>query len=237
MALEAFEPDALELRIASTTHLPACPFCSHNAIMASSVNRDPIFGKEPVFQTRIACTNHNCNASVVANERTREEAQQHAIAQWTRRAPTQQPSGESSLKNPMVRFPTEEDIRAWEEARKRQPSGETASAGVIAAALAVIEADRAHVLTDDHVDALDIAIKIQRGTLKLPQPSGKVTGGDKRDAERYRALRDPGPAVDGLVFASVYSHPEGCIPSQRLVRGKELDRLADAARAQGGEQS
>ncbi|WP_157638829.1 hypothetical protein [Burkholderia ubonensis] len=39
-------------------------------------------------------------------------------------APTQQPSGEPSLKNPMVRFPAEEDIREWEEARKRQPSGE-----------------------------------------------------------------------------------------------------------------
>ncbi|WP_143137606.1 hypothetical protein [Burkholderia ubonensis] len=39
-------------------------------------------------------------------------------------APTQQPSGGPSLKNPMVRFPTEEDIREWEGARKRQPSGE-----------------------------------------------------------------------------------------------------------------
>ncbi|KVP59307.1 hypothetical protein WJ91_12585 [Burkholderia ubonensis] len=39
-------------------------------------------------------------------------------------ASTQQPSGDPSLKNPMVRFPTEEDIREWEEARKRQPSGE-----------------------------------------------------------------------------------------------------------------
>ncbi|OJA71089.1 hypothetical protein BGV72_31550 [Burkholderia ubonensis] len=32
-------------------------------------------------------------------------------------APTQQPSGDPSLKNPMVRFPTEEDIREWEEAK------------------------------------------------------------------------------------------------------------------------
>ncbi|WP_198386207.1 hypothetical protein [Burkholderia ubonensis] len=89
-------------------------------------------------------------------------------------APTQQPSDEPSLKNPMVRFPTEEDIREWEEAHKRQPSGEPASAGVIAAALAVIEADRAHVLTDDHVDALANAIKIQRGTLKLPEARAKL---------------------------------------------------------------
>ncbi|WP_157653244.1 hypothetical protein [Burkholderia ubonensis] len=39
-------------------------------------------------------------------------------------APTQQPSEGHPLKNPMVRFPTEGDIRKWEVARKRQPSGE-----------------------------------------------------------------------------------------------------------------
>ncbi|MBP0714835.1 helix-turn-helix domain-containing protein [Burkholderia sola] len=50
-----------------------------------------------------------------------------------------------------------------------------ASAGVIAAAIAVIECDRAHVLTDEHIDALDNAIKIQRGELKLPEPRVEVT--------------------------------------------------------------
>ncbi|KVO82436.1 hypothetical protein WL21_08940 [Burkholderia ubonensis] len=122
-------------------------------------------------------------------------------------APAQQPSDEPSLKNPMVRFPTEEDIREWEEAHKRQPSGEPASAGVIAAALAVIEADRAHVLTDDHIDALENAIKIQRGTLKLPEARAKLpcfpvvlrkmwSGGevqhwiDENVAPRAAALRD-----------------------------------------------
>ncbi|WP_198350327.1 hypothetical protein [Burkholderia ubonensis] len=122
-------------------------------------------------------------------------------------APTQQLSGEPSLNNPMVRFPTEEDIREWEEARKRQPCGEPASAGVTAAALAVIEADRAHVLTDDHVDALANAIKIQRGTLKLPEARAKLprfplvlrktwSGGevqhwiDENVAPRAAALRD-----------------------------------------------
>ncbi|HDR8949597.1 TPA: hypothetical protein QDA71_006719, partial [Burkholderia vietnamiensis] len=45
-----------------------------------------------------------------------------------------------------------------------------ASAGVIAAALAVIEADRAQTLTTEHIDALDNAIKIQRGELNLPEP-------------------------------------------------------------------
>ncbi|WAG21027.1 hypothetical protein DX980_18330 [Burkholderia gladioli] len=48
------------------------------------------------------------------------------------------------------------------------PVAEPASQGVIAAALAVIECDRAQVLTDAHIDALDNAIKIQRGEAELP---------------------------------------------------------------------
>ncbi|WP_260426377.1 hypothetical protein [Burkholderia cepacia] len=50
-----------------------------------------------------------------------------------------------------------------------------ASPGVIAAALAVIEADRSQTLTNELVDALDIAIKIQRGMFKLPEPHAEVT--------------------------------------------------------------
>ncbi|MBR8030832.1 hypothetical protein [Burkholderia vietnamiensis] len=61
-----------------------------------------------------------------------------------------------------------------------------ASPGVIAAALAVIEADRSQTLTNEHVDALDIAIKIQRGMFKLPEPRAEVTDDDKADAARWR---------------------------------------------------
>ncbi|MPV55908.1 hypothetical protein CFB46_11895 [Burkholderia sp. HI2761] len=50
-----------------------------------------------------------------------------------------------------------------------------ASAGVIAAARAVIEADRAQTLTTEHVNALDHAIKIQHGELTLPEPRAEVT--------------------------------------------------------------
>ncbi|MCA8120485.1 hypothetical protein LGN07_17320 [Burkholderia cepacia] len=53
-----------------------------------------------------------------------------------------------------------------------------ASAGVIAAARAVIEADRAQTLMTDHVDALDNAIKIQHGDLTLPDPRAEVTHSD-----------------------------------------------------------
>ena len=49
-----------------------------------------------------------------------------------------------------------------------------ASAGVIAAARAVIEADRAQTLTTEHVNALDNAIKIQRDELTLPEPRAEV---------------------------------------------------------------
>ncbi|MEB2504597.1 hypothetical protein SB394_11810 [Burkholderia sp. BCCIQ04A] len=67
-----------------------------------------------------------------------------------------------------------------------------ASAGVIAAARAVIEADRAQTLTTEHVNALDNAIKIQHGELSLPEPRAGVTlfaDNDERD-EFVRACQD-----------------------------------------------
>ncbi|AOK61955.1 hypothetical protein WM29_22750 [Burkholderia ubonensis] len=54
-----------------------------------------------------------------------------------------------------------------------KPRGE-ASPGVIAAALSLIEADRAQALTNEYVDALDNAIRIQRGELKLPEGRTKL---------------------------------------------------------------
>ncbi|WP_198389683.1 Lar family restriction alleviation protein [Burkholderia ubonensis] len=200
-----------------SSKLPACPFCG---FVHCTVSRGSISKWSFVYCPGCLAEGPACN--------TEDEA----IAAWTRRAPTQQPSGAPSLKNPMVRFPTKEDIREWEEAQAkhpdadgwlqsggllyrltderhpqnrdeinvtmangsrddapraaraseilaliagtRHPSGEPASAGVIAAALAVIEADRAHVLTDGHIDALENAIRIQRGELKLPEARAKL---------------------------------------------------------------
>ncbi|KVT03375.1 hypothetical protein WT24_27075 [Burkholderia sp. MSMB1078WGS] len=97
-------------------------------------------------------------------------------------------------------------------ASTQQPSSEPASAGVIAAALALIEADRAQTLTTDHIDALDNAIKIQRSTLKLPPPSGEVT--DEAIA-----------AVDEVLKGNA------------VFFGREkLRRIVEAAGAQGGRQ-
>ncbi len=49
---------------------------------------------------------------------------------------------------------------------------EDASEGVLVAAEALIAADRAQALTDDYINALDCAIKIQRGVFEVPTPIG-----------------------------------------------------------------
>jgi hypothetical protein len=61
---------------------------------------------------------------------------------------------------------------------------------------------------------------------------------DKRDADRYRALRNFGkdgvkmkPPVEH-VHAMIYSHMAGAIPASRVATGDELDRAIDAALAQ-----
>ncbi len=50
--------------------------------------------------------------------------------------------------------------------------GEDASEGVLVAAETLIAADRAQTLTDDHINALECAIKIQRGEVEIPTPIG-----------------------------------------------------------------
>jgi hypothetical protein len=60
-------------------------------------------------------------------------------------------------------------VEALRSILNNQPGeSEPAGAGVIAAAEAVIQADRDQALTNDHINALDNAIAIQRGTVKLP---------------------------------------------------------------------
>ncbi len=60
------------------------------------------------------------------------------------------------------------DKKVFEATYERSRDSE-ASNGVIAAAEALITADRAQVLTQEYIDALDNAIKIQRGELKIPK--------------------------------------------------------------------
>nr|WP_254213957.1 hypothetical protein [Burkholderia multivorans] len=66
----------------------------------------------------------------------------------------------------------------------------------------------------------------------------EAAAADKRDAERYRAMRDFGkdgvkmkPPVEH-VHAMIYSHMVGAIPASRVATGDELDRAIDAALAQ-----
>ncbi|MBU9635470.1 hypothetical protein C6Q15_28215 [Burkholderia multivorans] len=66
----------------------------------------------------------------------------------------------------------------------------------------------------------------------------EAAAADKRDAERYRALREFGkdgvnmkPPVEH-VHAMLYSHLAGTIPASRAITGDELDRAIDAALAQ-----
>ena len=84
MPLERLLPDELEL-ISSVSGLPRCPFCGCRAIMFSSSNAAPLCSDKVLFQTRISCTNHHCNASVFQNTDSREESQQCAIKQWSAR--------------------------------------------------------------------------------------------------------------------------------------------------------
>ncbi|WP_143040678.1 hypothetical protein [Paraburkholderia caballeronis] len=51
----------------------------------------------------------------------------------------------------------------------------------------------------------------------------------QQDAARYRVLRKPGAPENGTVFACVYVHAPGTIPSQKVVVNEELDRACDAA--------
>ncbi|WP_441460292.1 hypothetical protein [Burkholderia thailandensis] len=78
----------------------------------------------------------------------------------------------------------QEALRPLLAAHPDQPA-QRASAGVIAAALTVIEADRAQTLTTEHVNALDNAIKIQHGELTLPESRAQVTGDKKCVGESH----------------------------------------------------
>ncbi|QTO46380.1 hypothetical protein [Burkholderia latens] len=63
----------------------------------------------------------------------------------------------------------------------------------------------------------------------------EAAAADKRDAQRYRWLRDFGkdgvkmtPPVEHI-HAMIYSHMVGAIPASRVATGDELDRAIDAA--------
>ncbi|ATF84598.1 hypothetical protein [Burkholderia gladioli] len=110
------------------------------------------------------------------------------------------------------------------------PVAEPASQGVIAAALAVIECDRAQVLTDAHIDALDNAIKIQRGDAELPVAAQAVAAdGDATDQGVAKAQSE---FVSALILAICElpdrSSPEG-EPGAMVANSDEIAHCVDVA--------
>ena len=104
-----------------------------------------------------------------------------------------------------------------------------ASPSVIAAAVALIAADRAQALTTAHVDALDNAIKIHRGELRLPGPRAEATDTQRIDwlCEHVVNVRLPLPyGSRDMFWASPIDDDSGHTPS-------DLRAKIDAASAGG----
>ncbi|WP_231130884.1 hypothetical protein [Burkholderia vietnamiensis] len=119
-----------------------------------------------------------------------------------------------------------EALKEQDAAHPAQPEPR-ASSGVISAALAVIEADRAQALTTDHIDALDNSIKIQRGELNLPEPHAEVTDTARLDWLCERVVNVRHPLLYGsrdMFWASPTDDDSGHSPS-------DLRAQIDAARA------
>ncbi|WP_186121068.1 VRR-NUC domain-containing protein [Burkholderia gladioli] len=115
------------------------------------------------------------------------------------------------------------------DAAPAAPVAGPASQGVIAAALAVIECDRAQVLTDDHIDALDNAIKIQRGEVELPPAAQTVAAdGEPTDAPvawmrvtDITEWTDTEPETDG--WTPLYRERAAVSPATADERAARLD--------------
>ncbi|KVO11764.1 hypothetical protein WJ73_19660 [Burkholderia ubonensis] len=127
------------------------------------------------------------------------ESQTHREAMRALLAPTQQLSGEPSLNNPMVRFPTEEDIREWEEAKAERldADGWLQSGGLLYRLT-----DERRPQNRDEINVTmangsrDDAPRAARASEILAlltgarQPSGEVTDGRAYPDEMSPALRD-----------------------------------------------
>lgn len=76
------DPDAEDMRLASTYSLKPCPFCGDRSPTAfGQINL-----KTNIIGYRIACGNYRCNASVLFNARgDREAAREGVIKCWQRR--------------------------------------------------------------------------------------------------------------------------------------------------------
>jgi len=75
------DPDAEDLRLASTYSLKPCPFCGDRSPVAFGL----INQRTSIICYRVTCGNYRCNASVQFNSRDRDAAREGALKCWQRR--------------------------------------------------------------------------------------------------------------------------------------------------------
>lgn len=73
-------PDTIERGHGAARLLPACPFCGSSPILGTARN-----SATGIFVARVLCIDDDCMASIVCADRDRAEAQDGAIAAWSRR--------------------------------------------------------------------------------------------------------------------------------------------------------
>jgi len=85
--LSSLPPDAFQIHHATYRLMLDCPFCGAPAgPPLDYVNKRPMRGTPPVYQTLICCTNDTtCGASVRCNADSRSDAQATAVERWQRR--------------------------------------------------------------------------------------------------------------------------------------------------------
>ncbi|WP_430228062.1 hypothetical protein [Paraburkholderia tropica] len=153
---------------------------------------------------------------------------------WLRRAVRRIPTREELLGGQRTRYVQLDEVIGWiNEGEKMGDTlcnaptptvaADAAAPGVVAAAEALIAADRAQALTTEHVNALENAIAIQRGELKVPaaQP-------DERAAVPQAALTDE--QMEALRVAANVMIERYAAPLRALLATAPTERMSDAAR-------
>lgn len=83
-------PDDLERRLSANPELlKACPFCGRAPALHSAVQQMVRYLQRQVrYQSVVACLDPACFGQIMQTRYSRAEAQQAALAQWDRRAPS-----------------------------------------------------------------------------------------------------------------------------------------------------
>lgn len=76
--LKQIDPDEFEMRAASTTMLPPCPFCGRHPISTTDQNETT-----ELFVVKIICA--DCYVSMTCCHKTRDDARATVLARWSTR--------------------------------------------------------------------------------------------------------------------------------------------------------